>query len=721
MKTSINTFAAILFLFCMTLDSNSQDKSISEKYQNEVYVIKPVLINDLKTKPQTDFSNEERNIIDQMITLKNENHSVNGEKILELQKKLDAASGKTITKEEVSFGIASNFSNNSFQNDNLSLTQIYSGTSVKGIATQLQQNYSGAGTIWTAIAVGLTDTGVAASGDTLIVYRSNDLTGTTYSEMTRIYIGAANKFYPHDAIDMEIVELNNFTSYVYIVYNYTTLGYTGNQKVGCAVIRDNPFLVNNFNINFPGSTSPVNNYLRPRITSDIGTYPNSPYVTIVLTQDSAASTLDNWYMSKYCRILSPFSTTPAITYLPQSIYAPTGPLSQDMTFTVQTDIAYISSTSGVNNKMIFALSGYPQLEPYFFIYKTNSTLMSFPYNSTVYSQTSNNDLEFFRIASNGGPGQNQLRAISSDNYLNTGDWDESKFQTDDVTDGIDNWSAVHLDFSTKISRYGDIIGRRKTLGSYAYNYTNEIGCSFINNAYLLINNLNSKCIQSLNFEYSNSFAAPKPAFRYVNNDSSLSFYGSPYQVFARGGDKAPLTVDLRLNIQGLYDINTDLNVIDDRIYLYLANSSPPYNIVDSATNFLCSNNNTGSYVFNDAPAGNYYVVVKHRNSIETWMYAAMNFTTINPVEVDMTFTNNAYGGNMIQVNTIPVRYALYSGDTNQDGIIDVTDVINIYNDLVNLVTGYYIPTDLTGDSFVDVSDLLMAYNNANEIVSVIRP
>lgn len=80
----------------------------------------------------------------------------------------------------------------------------------------------------------------------------------------------------------------------------------------------------------------------------------------------------------------------------------------------------------------------------------------------------------------------------------------------------------------------------------------------------------------------------------------------------------------------------------------------------------------------------------------------------------------AFGNNQIQVSSNPDYFAFYSGDTNQDGIIDVADVVDVFNDVNNFTSGY-VSTDVNGDNFVDVSDLLITYNNANNVVSVITP
>ena len=66
------------------------------------------------------------------------------------------------------------------------------------------------------------------------------------------------------------------------------------------------------------------------------------------------------------------------------------------------------------------------------------------------------------------------------------------------------------------------------------------------------------------------------------------------------------------------------------------------------------------------------------------------------------------------------KACVYSGDVNQDDIIDASDIGLIDNDAFNFVSGY-IPTDLTGDGTADGSDASIADNNAWNFVSVIRP
>ena len=75
---------------------------------------------------------------------------------------------------------------------------------------------------------------------------------------------------------------------------------------------------------------------------------------------------------------------------------------------------------------------------------------------------------------------------------------------------------------------------------------------------------------------------------------------------------------------------------------------------------------------------------------------------------------------MAEIDTSPLRYGMYSGDVNRDESVDLTDVIQIYNEANTFASGYIV-TDLTGDSMTDLTDVLLAYNNSNEFVAVMKP
>ena len=115
---------------------------------------------------------------------------------------------------------------------------------------------------------------------------------------------------------------------------------------------------------------------------------------------------------------------------------------------------------------------------------------------------------------------------------------------------------------------------------------------------------------------------------------------------------------------------------------------------------------------------NYYLVVKHRNSIETWSRSGGEMFTGSVLNYDLTTSaSQAYGNNQKLVGS---KYSVYTGDVNQEGSVDLTDIITIYNDAGIFASGY-INTDLNYDNLADLTDIILAYNNSSMFVAVVRP
>jgi hypothetical protein len=114
---------------------------------------------------------------------------------------------------------------------------------------------------------------------------------------------------------------------------------------------------------------------------------------------------------------------------------------------------------------------------------------------------------------------------------------------------------------------------------------------------------------------------------------------------------------------------------------------------------------------------NRYIVIKHRNHIETW--------SANPVLIAANATydfslaaNKAYASNQFEVEL--GLWGFYSGDINQDGVIDGLDYNDWENDSNNFAGGYF-NTDLNGDGIVDGLDFIYWEQNSNNFVGVVIP
>lgn len=176
----------------------------------------------------------------------------------------------------------------------------------------------------------------------------------------------------------------------------------------------------------------------------------------------------------------------------------------------------------------------------------------------------------------------------------------------------------------------------------------------------------------------------------------------------------PVASTISLAQQGFYNTITNTLNLSDTVKAYLRNINSPYNIIDSGKTVIDRVTFSGSVLFNNAATGTYYLQIKHRNTIETWSKAGGE-TYTRGISFSYNFTTaqtQAYGNNMILKGT---KYCIYSGDVNQDGVVDGSDASQISNDAENFVEGYVV-SDLDGNNFVDGSDYSIADNNAFNFV-----
>ena len=157
--------------------------------------------------------------------------------------------------------------------------------------------------------------------------------------------------------------------------------------------------------------------------------------------------------------------------------------------------------------------------------------------------------------------------------------------------------------------------------------------------------------------------------------------------------------------------------IADHITVELHDAANYSTIVYSAADVPLSTTGNAEITVPENFSGNYYITIKHRNSIETTSAAAVSFagSTIN-----QSFGNpaNVYGGNLQLM--IDGKYAIFVGDVNQDGVIDLSDKIPVDNDASNYLYGY-LNTDINGDGGIDLSDKVIVDNNNANYIGTAHP
>ncbi len=163
--------------------------------------------------------------------------------------------------------------------------------------------------------------------------------------------------------------------------------------------------------------------------------------------------------------------------------------------------------------------------------------------------------------------------------------------------------------------------------------------------------------------------------------------------------------------------NQFLGNIADKIVVELHNAASPYTLAAGPFTVNVTTDGIASLSLPVSMASNYYIAIKHRNSIETWNSAPI---PIGIGSVSYNFSSGAgqaFGDNQKLVSG---KYVIYGGDVNQDGIVDSGDLISVDNDVSTFLQGY-INTDANGDGLIDASDMIMVENNSSLFVAKISP
>lgn len=175
-----------------------------------------------------------------------------------------------------------------------------------------------------------------------------------------------------------------------------------------------------------------------------------------------------------------------------------------------------------------------------------------------------------------------------------------------------------------------------------------------------------------------------------------------------------IKLSLKAIIEGLYNTTT---TVSDSINVELCNDSAPHACADQVKVILNSDGIAVADFFDAQDTHPFYIVIKHRNGLETWSSSSQDFSG-GIGTFDFTESQNqAFGNNLILKGT---KWCLYSGDVNGDGVIDLSDVAAIDIDNLNFVTGYTV-TDVNGDGLIDLSDLSIVDTNNLNFVSKVTP
>ncbi|HNB82167.1 MAG TPA: PKD domain-containing protein, partial [Chitinophagaceae bacterium] len=183
------------------------------------------------------------------------------------------------------------------------------------------------------------------------------------------------------------------------------------------------------------------------------------------------------------------------------------------------------------------------------------------------------------------------------------------------------------------------------------------------------------------------------------------------------------TISLHVLLQGYYagagemrpvllnqGVSTN-NLLCDTITVELHSSSAPYNMLQTQKTVL-QKNGTATVVWNVLP-GPYYLVVKHRSSLETWSSVPVWLNSTGTLYDFTDAMTKAYGNNLADMGAS--LWAIYAGDIVKDENVDLLDYITIEADIVGFGSGY-MATDINGDGNVDLLDIPVMEENINNFI-----
>ncbi len=188
------------------------------------------------------------------------------------------------------------------------------------------------------------------------------------------------------------------------------------------------------------------------------------------------------------------------------------------------------------------------------------------------------------------------------------------------------------------------------------------------------------------------------------------------------------TINMSLFLEGLFNgatMNKSQNssgnqfsgTVADQVTVELHNSTSPYSLTGSPYTVDVNTDGTATFTIPGTLTGNYYIVIKHRNSIETWSGMPVS---LNGPSASFDYTgaaSQAYGNNLKFVSG---KYVIYSGDVSQDGIVNESDAQLIGDEAANFNAGY-ISSDINGDGMIDAADLIVVDNNASGFAGKVTP
>jgi len=226
-----------------------------------------------------------------------------------------------------------------------------------------------------------------------------------------------------------------------------------------------------------------------------------------------------------------------------------------------------------------------------------------------------------------------------------------------------------------------------------------------------------------------SYTGPPPGLT-ILNDTPQDLYYLNGSVVPEAAGVCDKQVHIRLYVQGLYQSGGHMSQafnesgpnfgsgIADQVTVELHDAADYNATVLTLQNLALGTDGIVNFSIPAVYNGFYYLTIRHRNSIPVVSATAISFSGSTIIYEFASSALQTYGDNMIQM--ADGIWALYTGDVNQDGLIDSSDLIMVDNDVSVFATGY-LPGDCNGDGLIDSSDMMVVDNNSNAFIGAVYP
>ncbi len=478
---------------------------------------------------------EEERLINEIRTLRQKNDRSLRDKILSLEKQLNALNPNSISKTGEYYGgmiYPAGDEKPLLTPEAIGNVEIFnSGNSfISSHATATEQIGANVGRIWVVFSI--RSTGAA---DTLRFYYS-DNNGSDWIYYAWGMLGGTDQI-NYDEMDLEIIEESTGEKYLWIVYGYREAASTGRWRTGGVVIQTPTLTGQFYALSWPGDDA-TKRYYRLRVTSDNATYPTIAYIYMVASFDSSAGS-SRVNTQKTLRVTNPYTTTPTFQYKADRFYwfSQTDNNQRDL----HSDIAYFLNGS---DSIIVSFSNAPDSTSLFFAKSNISNGPGTPNGAGGFiggGQPSDHK-QFARLSSNGN---NNGSVIAVFRQNTNSIWRITYFRTTNHGN-FNNMNQAALQGSLSSHSFQpDIVGVRNMPKHY---FTWRVDGNPDSLRYIGTDNLgfwdqnagmmNSHTVLS-------GLVGPKAGFRYADNDSCFVSYvpTGPYDIWAAFGCSGPVSVE----------------------------------------------------------------------------------------------------------------------------------------------------------------------------------